>query len=84
LENIPAIFVSGEWHQILRFNALNLFACTITITLLKISTRYTQIYENLIVVSRYGTVVKVPIQAKMDVDDEDLTCFHFGSNQEPS
>jgi hypothetical protein len=29
-----------------------------------------------------GTIVKVPIQAKMDVDDEDLTCFHFGSSQE--
>jgi hypothetical protein len=26
--------------------------------------------------------VEVPIQAKMDVDDEDLTCFHFGSSQE--
>ncbi len=30
-----------------------------------------------------GTIVKVPIQAKMGVDDEDLTCFHFGSSQEP-
>jgi hypothetical protein len=29
-----------------------------------------------------GTIVKVTIQAKMDVDDEDLTCFHFGSCQE--
>ena len=29
-----------------------------------------------------GIVVEVPIQAKMDVDDEDLTCFHFGSSQE--
>jgi hypothetical protein len=29
-----------------------------------------------------GTVVKVPIQAKMDLDDEDLNCFHFGSSQE--
>ncbi len=28
-----------------------------------------------------GTIVKVLIQAKMDVDDEDLTCFHFGSSQ---
>jgi hypothetical protein len=27
-----------------------------------------------------GFVVEVPIQAKMDVDDEDLTCFHFGSS----
>jgi hypothetical protein len=26
-----------------------------------------------------GTVVKVPIQAKMDDDDEDLDGFHFGS-----
>jgi hypothetical protein len=29
-----------------------------------------------------GTIVKVPIQAKMDVYDEDLICFHFGSSQE--
>jgi hypothetical protein len=29
-----------------------------------------------------GSVVEVPIQAKMDVDDEDLTDFHFGSSQE--
>ncbi len=29
-----------------------------------------------------GTIVKVPIQAKMDDDDEDLNCFHFGSSQE--
>jgi hypothetical protein len=29
-----------------------------------------------------GIVVEVPIQAKMDVDDEDLTDFHFGSSQE--
>jgi hypothetical protein len=28
------------------------------------------------------TIVEVPIQAKMDVDDEDLTCFHFCSSQE--
>jgi hypothetical protein len=28
------------------------------------------------------TVVIVPIHAKMDVDDEDLTCFHLGSSQE--
>jgi hypothetical protein len=27
-----------------------------------------------------GIVVEVPIQAKMDVDDEDLTNFHFGSS----
>jgi hypothetical protein len=29
-----------------------------------------------------GNIVKVPIQAKMDDDDEDLNCFHFGSSQE--
>jgi hypothetical protein len=29
-----------------------------------------------------GTVVNVPIQAKMDDDDEDLNAFHFGSSQE--
>jgi hypothetical protein len=29
-----------------------------------------------------GIVVEVPIQAKIDVDDEDLTDFHFGSSQE--
>ncbi len=29
-----------------------------------------------------GIIVEVPIQAKMDDDDEDLTCFHFGSSQE--
>jgi hypothetical protein len=28
-----------------------------------------------------GTIVKVPIKAKMDDDDEDLNCFHFGSSQ---
>jgi hypothetical protein len=28
------------------------------------------------------TVVKVPIQAKMDDGDEDLDGFHFGSSQE--
>jgi hypothetical protein len=28
------------------------------------------------------TNVKVPIQAKMDDDDEDLNCFYFGSRQE--
>jgi hypothetical protein len=30
----------------------------------------------------HDTIVKVPIQTKLDVDDEDLTCFHFGSSQE--
>jgi hypothetical protein len=29
-----------------------------------------------------GTIVKVPIRAKMDDDDEDLDGFHFGSSQE--
>jgi hypothetical protein len=29
-----------------------------------------------------GIVVEVPIQAKMDYDDEDLADFHFGSSQE--
>jgi hypothetical protein len=28
-----------------------------------------------------GMIVEVPIRAKMDVEDEDLTCFHFGSSQ---
>jgi hypothetical protein len=27
-----------------------------------------------------GNIVEVPIQAKMDVDDEDLTDFHFSSS----
>ncbi len=52
-ENVPAIFVSGKWHKISGINAPTLFACTIAITLLTISTWYTQIYENLIDVSRY-------------------------------
>jgi hypothetical protein len=29
-----------------------------------------------------GIVVEVPIQAKMNVDDEDLTDYQFGSSQE--
>jgi hypothetical protein len=29
-----------------------------------------------------GTIVKVPIQAKMDDDDEDFNRFNFGSSQE--
>ncbi len=29
-----------------------------------------------------GIVVEVPIQAKMDYDDNDLTDFQFGSNHE--
>ncbi len=52
-ENVPTIYVSGKWNQILRLNALTLFVRTITITLLTISARYTQIYENLIDISRY-------------------------------
>jgi hypothetical protein len=53
-ENIPAMFVSGKWHQFLRLNAPTLFACTITITLLTISTQYTQIYEDLSDISKTG------------------------------
>ncbi len=53
LENVPAIFVSGKWHQILILNAPTLFSRTIANPLLTISTWYTQIYENLIDVSRY-------------------------------
>ncbi len=29
-----------------------------------------------------GIIVEVPIHAKMDADDEDLTCFYFSSSQE--
>jgi hypothetical protein len=29
-----------------------------------------------------GIIVEVPIQAKMDYDDKDLTDFQFGSSQE--
>ena len=29
-----------------------------------------------------GIVVEIPTQAKIDFDDEDLTCFHFGYSQE--
>ena len=47
-ENVPAIFVSGRWHQILILNAPTLFTRTIANPLLTISTWYTQIYENLI------------------------------------
>ncbi len=52
-ENVPAIYVCGEWHQISRLNTPTLFLRTIAITLLTISTWYTQIYENLIDVSWY-------------------------------
>ncbi len=47
-ENVPAINVSGKWHQILILNAPNLFARTIAIPLLLISTWYTQKLVNLI------------------------------------
>ncbi len=53
LENDSATFVSGKWHQILILNTPTLFAHTIANPLLTISTWYTQIYENLIDVSRY-------------------------------
>ncbi len=52
-ENVSTIFVCGKWHQISRLNAPTLFAHPITITLLMISNRYTQIYKNLIDVSGY-------------------------------
>jgi hypothetical protein len=38
--------------------------------------------KTLLTYHRIGIVVEIPIQAKMDVDDEDLTCFHFSSSQE--
>jgi hypothetical protein len=38
--------------------------------------------KTLLMYQDIGIVVEVPIQPKMDVDDEDLTCFHFGSSQE--
>ncbi len=52
-ENIPTIYVSGKWHQISILNVPICFAHTIAKPLLTISTWYTQIYENLIDVSRY-------------------------------
>ncbi len=45
-ENVPAIYVSGKWHQILILNAPIFLARTIANPLLMISTWYTQIYEN--------------------------------------
>ncbi len=38
--------------------------------------------KTLLMYQGIGIVVEVPIQTKMDVDDEDLTCFYFGSSQE--
>jgi hypothetical protein len=38
--------------------------------------------KTLLMYQGIGIVVKVPIQAKKDVDDEDLTNFYFGSSQE--
>ncbi len=38
--------------------------------------------KTLLMCQGIGIVVEVPIQAKMDVDDEDLTDFQFGSSQE--
>jgi hypothetical protein len=71
-ENVPAMFVSSEWHQILIINAPTLFVHTIANPLLTISTWYTQIYENLINVSRY----------RHHSDDKDLADFQFSSSQE--
>ncbi len=55
---------------------------TIAIALLTISTQYTQIFKTLLTYQGIGIVVEVPIQAKMDVDDDDLTDFQFCSSQE--
>jgi hypothetical protein len=38
--------------------------------------------KSLLTYQGIGIVVEAPIQAKMDVDDEDLTCFHFSPSQE--
>jgi hypothetical protein len=38
--------------------------------------------KTLLMYQGIGIVVEVPIQAKMNVDDEDLTDFQFGSSQE--
>jgi hypothetical protein len=38
--------------------------------------------KNLLTYQGIGIVVEVPIQAKMDVNDEDVTDFQFGSSQE--
>jgi hypothetical protein len=38
--------------------------------------------KTLLMYQGIDTVIEVPIQAKIDVDDEDLTCFHFSSSQE--
>ncbi len=82
LENVPAIYVSGKWHQISRLSAPTLFARTIAITLLTISIQYTLIHENLIDVSGYWHRCWSTNTGKMDVDDGNLTDFQFGSSQE--
>jgi hypothetical protein len=38
--------------------------------------------KTLLMYQGIGIVVEVPIQVKTDVDDEDITCLHFGSSQE--
>jgi hypothetical protein len=38
--------------------------------------------KNLLTYQGIGIVVEMPIQAKMDYDDEDLNYFQFGSSQE--
>jgi hypothetical protein len=38
--------------------------------------------KNLLIYQGIGIFVEVPIQAQMDVNDEVLTDYHFGSSQE--
>jgi hypothetical protein len=68
-----------QWQVASNFDILNaqtLFARTITIPLLLISTWYTQKLENLIDVQQaVGIIVEVPIQAKMDSDDDKSADF---------
>ena len=47
-----------------------------------LSPQYTQFNKTLLLYLGIGTIVKVPIQAKMDDDDEDLNGFHFSFSQE--
>jgi hypothetical protein len=47
-----------------------------------LSPQYTQFNKTLLLYLGIGTIVKVPIQANMENDDEDLNCFHFNSSQE--
>jgi hypothetical protein len=85
LKNIPAILVSGKWHQISRLNAPTLFcAYNCHHTAHNIYLILTIFLKTLLFYPDTGTVVNVPIQEKMDDDDEDedLTCFHFGFSQE--